>query len=92
MALWLLFTCGYPFSGKSTLSRAIGGYSFDVVSVDNQFDRPGIGTWRDAYLAAHIAVDRLTGARSVVFDSVGHAWKNRIGRKAQGHGAGAMAI
>ena len=36
-------------------------YRFDVVSVDNQFDRPGIGTWRDAYLAAHIAVDRSRG-------------------------------
>ena len=96
MAQWLLFTCGYPFSGKSTLSAAIGDrLDFDVVSVDAQFEVGGVETWLDAFLAAHRGLDgALSAGRSVVFDSVGHTRKNRerLRRRAEGFGATSMAI
>ena len=96
MALWLLFTCGYPFSGKSTLSAAIGQrFDVDVISVDAQFGSDNVETWLDAYLAAYRAIDvGLDAGRSVVFDSVGHTRKHRdrLRRKAMRFGAEPMAI
>jgi predicted kinase len=96
VARWLLFTCGYPFSGKSTLSAAIGNrFDFEVVSVDAQFGTEGVETWLDAYAAAYRAIDdALDSGRSVVFDSVGHTRKHRdrLRRKAGRYGAESMAI
>lgn len=96
MAQWLLFTCGYPFSGKSTLSTAIGEQcGFEVVSVDEQFGSDGVMTWRDAYLAAFRTVDDVLGdGRSVVFDSVGHTRKHRdrLRRRATRFGAESVAV
>jgi predicted kinase len=93
---WLLFTCGYPFSGKSTLTNAIGErFGFEVVSVDAQFEADTIETWLDAYLAAHRALDEaLKGGRSIVFDSVGHTRKHRdrLRRRAGQYGAESLAI
>ena len=96
MGQWLLFTCGYPFSGKSTLSAAVGEtLGFHFVSVDAQFGTDGVETWLDAYLAAHLTLDEfLRARRSVMFDSVGHTWKHRdrLRRKADRFGAAPMAI
>lgn len=96
MAHWLLFTCGYPFSGKSTLSAAIGDqFDFEVVSVDAQFGANNVETWLDAYLAAYRAIDvGLDAGRSVVFDSVGHTRKHRdrLRRKAMRFRAEPLAI
>jgi predicted kinase len=93
---WLLYTCGYPVSGKSTLSAAVGTtFGFDVVSVDAQFETKDVETWLDGYLAAHLTVDEsLRAGRSVMFDSVGHTWKHRdrLRRKAERFGAASMAI
>ena len=96
MAQWLLFTCGYPFSGKSTLCSAIGEQcGFEVVSVDAQFGSDGVVIWRDAYLAAfRMADDALGDGRSVVFDSVGHTRKHRdrLRRRAKRFGAESLAV
>ena len=96
MARWLLFTCGYPFSGKSTLSAAIGErFGFEVVSVDEQFGSDSVETWLDAYQAAYRAIDdAFDSGNSVVFDSVGHTRKHRdrLRRKARQFGARSIAI
>jgi predicted kinase len=96
VAQWLLYTCGFPFSGKSTLSAAIGErFDVDVISVDAQFGSVGVEAWLDAYLAAYRAIDVGLGAgRTVVFDSVGHTRKHRdrLRRKAGRFGAESMAI
>lgn len=96
MTQWLLYTCGYPFSGKSTLCAAIArSVGFDIVEVDAQFAVAEVETWRDAYLAAYRELDAaLTGGRSVLFDSVGHTRKNRerLRRRARQCGAGTLAI
>jgi predicted kinase len=96
VAHWLLFTCGYPFSGKSTLSAAIRDtFGFDLVSVDEQFTDPRVASWRDAYIAAYRALDEaLSAGRSVVFDSVGHTRKhrNRLRRKARNARADSVVI
>ena len=73
----LIYTCGYPFSGKSTLARAISAETgFAVVEVDQWMD--STDTWRDAYIAAYREIRQYLGAgESVVFDSVAHTRKNR---------------
>jgi predicted kinase len=96
VAHWLLFMCGFPFSGKSTLSAAIRDtFGFDLVSVDEQFTDPAVASWRDAYVAAYRALDTaLSAGRSVVFDSVGHTRKHRdrLRRRAGNAGADSLAI
>ena len=96
MSKWLLYACGFPFSGKSTLAAAIAtSVGFEVVAVDAQFALTGVETWRDAYLAAYRALDAaLATGRSVVFDSVGHTRKHRerLRRRARTSGADALAI
>jgi predicted kinase len=77
MALRLIYTCGYPFSGKSTLARAIAeatGYS--LVEVDAH--TVSTESWRDAYVAAYSEMrNHLATGHSVVLDSVAHTRKNR---------------
>ncbi|HQY30952.1 MAG TPA: AAA family ATPase [Thermomicrobiales bacterium] len=77
MGTYLIYTCGYPFSGKSTLARAIATATvFALVEVDAHMtsnDR-----WLDAYIAAYAEVKKvLSSGRSVVLDSVAHTHKNR---------------
>jgi predicted kinase len=96
MSHWLIYTCGIPFSGKSTLSIAVArSTGFEIVSVDAQFAAAEVETWRDAYLAAYRALDlALAEGRSVLFDSVGHTRKHRdrLRRRAERFGAEALAI
>jgi predicted kinase len=96
VAQWLLFTCGYPFSGKSTLSAAIRDtFGFDLVSIDEQFTDSSVASWRDAYIAAYRALDAaLSAGRSVVFDSVGHTRKHRdrLRRKAENASADSLVV
>jgi predicted kinase len=102
---WLLITCGYPFSGKSTVARAVSDrLAMARVAVDDQhaklgFDfaegTPGEKEWLRAYRAAYRLIDRELGeGRSVVFDSVGfrHRDRERVRRIAQQRGARALNI
>jgi predicted kinase len=77
MHLWLIYTCGYPFSGKSTLARAIAETTdFALVEVDAHMT--SADRWLDAYVAAYAEVRTHLGkCRSVVLDSVAHTRKNR---------------
>jgi predicted kinase len=85
---WLLFTCGYPFSGKSTLAKAVADtFDLALVAVDDQLERgpssvpPVSGQeldWLRAYRTALEATAAALGSgKSVIFDSVGHTRKNR---------------
>jgi predicted kinase len=77
MTTWLIYTCGYPFSGKSTLSRAIAAETgFALVEVDAHMT--SMDHWLDAYVAAYAEVRmHLRASRSAVLDSVAHTRKNR---------------
>jgi predicted kinase len=83
VAQWLLITCGYPFSGKKTLSNAVAGLlGMTVIGVDEQLELTGadIGAydWLRAYRSAYGQARRaLAAGESVIFDSVGHTRKNR---------------
>ena len=105
MRQWLLITSGYPFSGKSTLARAIAKrLGIALVAVDDQLaslgaevaaESPGDREWLRAYRAAYGQIEReLTAGQSVVFDSVGFRWRDRdrARRIAARHGADSVVI
>ena len=77
MTTWLIYTCGYPFSGKSTLSRAIAAETgLALVEVDAHM--ASADRWLDAYVAAYAEMRaQLAIGRSVSLDSVAHTRKNR---------------
>lgn len=77
MTTWLIYTCGYPFSGKSTLSRAIATETgFALVEVDAHM--VSTDRWLDAYVAAYAEMRaHLAAGQSVILDSVAHTRKNR---------------
>lgn len=88
MRPWLLITCGHPFSGKSTLARAVADrLGATLVAVDDQHATlglefgertPGDREWLRAYREAYRLIDRELGeGRSVVFDSVGFRRRDR---------------
>jgi predicted kinase len=98
---WLLITCGYPFSGKSTLARTIAELlDLELVSVDDQHHGPVSESltdrdWLLAYKAAiDLAREALGTGRSVVFDSVGHTRRNRyrLSRLAKRTGAQSLVV
>jgi predicted kinase len=102
---WLLITCGYPFSGKSTLARAVSELpGMSLVAVDDQHAAlgydiaagdPGDREWLQAYRAAYRKIDRELGdGRSAVFDSVGFRRRDRDrARRIAGHrGARSLVI
>jgi predicted kinase len=104
IAPWLLITAGLPFSGKTTLARAVAARCVMArVSVDDQISEhahPDAGqtsdrAWRDAYLLSlQKAEEYLANGRSVIFDSVGHTCKNRyrLRRIADRHNASMVVI
>jgi predicted kinase len=75
----LIYTCGYPFSGKSTLAKAIANETgFSIVAVDDMSTGNTGSSWIRAYLSAYAAMFRcFERGESVVFDSVAHTRKNR---------------
>jgi len=77
MTLRLIYMCGYPFSGKSTLARAIAeATGCSLVEVDAYM--VSTESWRDAYVAAYAEMrNHLAKGQSVVLDSVAHTRKNR---------------
>jgi predicted kinase len=82
----LFLLCGLPFSGKSTMSRALSE-RFGIPHVE--VDRYVVGTFgqdrkpepRDWLPAYRIAIDEIRShlreGRSVVFDAVGHRRRHR---------------
>jgi predicted kinase len=95
----LFLLCGLPFSGKSTLARALQD-RFGIVHVEvdryhaggqEGFDgrRIGRGEWIAAYLAAYREVEQaFATGKSVVFDAVSYrrTQRERIRRIAAKHG------
>jgi predicted kinase len=79
MDKYLIYTCGYPFSGKSTLARTIADETgFSVVAVDDKSSGNTNSSWLRAYLSAYAALFRcFERGESVVFDSVAHTRKSR---------------
>jgi predicted kinase len=100
---WLLITCGYPFSGKTTLARAVAEeLGFTLVSVDDQHELRGVSAdarviserdwlhgYRSAYEQARAAFGR---GESVIFDSVGHLRRNRDRLRRIAHRSGAKSL
>ena len=87
MRPWLLITCGYPFSGKSTLAHEVAeGLDMALVAVDEQqaleidltSGNPSDRDWLRAYRAAYAQIEwQRAAGRSVVFDSVGFRRRDR---------------
>jgi len=82
---FLFLLCGLPFSGKSTLARALTEkFNIDHVEVDRHLDVtmksviPGPEDWLPAYRMAITEIrESLEAGRSVVFDAVGHHRRHR---------------
>lgn len=101
----LLVTCGLPFSGKSTLSRALAaqlGVAHVEVDALHARDglRPGIdpiarADWVAAYRRGYAELeDALRADRSAVFDAVSYRrlQRNRVRRVAERLGVPATVV
>ena len=101
----LLVTCGVPFSGKSTLSRALAArLGVAHVEVDALHDRRGLrpgvdpierADWIAAYRRGYAELEAiLRDGRSAVFDAVSYRrlQRNRVRRVAERLGVPATVV
>jgi predicted kinase len=90
----LVYTCGYPFSGKSTLARGIAHETgWPMVEVDAFMSADHSSDWRDAYVSAYTELrHHLSAGSPVVFDSVAHTRKHRYRLERVAAQTGAIAL